>query len=67
MKATINREGALIISSESGLESYALDKWMKDNWDNCNGTLKPNSNRKFRVELSDYEYKQKIHPNFLKI
>ncbi len=33
MEATINREGVLIIKADSGLESYALEKWISDNYE----------------------------------
>ncbi|MCG9971008.1 hypothetical protein [Christiangramia crocea] len=31
MKAHLNKEGFLTIESESGIESYALEKWCEDN------------------------------------
>ena len=52
MKADIKSNGILIISAKNGIESYALDKWMHENWDNCNGTLKPDRNRMFEIELN---------------
>lgn len=31
MKATIDGDGTLRVYAENGLESYALDKWSKEN------------------------------------
>ena len=70
MKANIRRPGILIISAENEIESYALDKWMHDNWDNCNGTLKKENNKMFEIELNyncEYINPKRIHPaNFIK-
>ncbi len=30
MKATINNKGCLVIESETGIESYALRKWINE-------------------------------------
>ena len=38
MKATINETGCLTIIAESGLESYALNKWLRD-WQEKQATL----------------------------
>ena len=52
MKADIKSTGVLVISAENGLESYALEKWMNDNWDGLNGSLKADSNKQFQIELN---------------
>jgi hypothetical protein len=34
MKTSINKDGILTIKSENEIESYALNKWLKDNYRN---------------------------------
>lgn len=36
MKATINEHGVLEIKAENALESYALNRWIDDNFSNPN-------------------------------
>ena len=70
MKATIKMNGILVITAESEIESYALDKWMHENWGNSNNLLKKDLNKMFEIELNyncEYINNQRIHPaNFLK-
>ena len=40
MKVEINKDGMLRISAGTELEAYALDKWLKDNYDGCQGFIK---------------------------
>jgi hypothetical protein len=40
MKAEINENGTLIISSETNLESYAIQKWIDENFEACSKNMK---------------------------
>jgi len=43
MKATIDKEGILHIKTETELESYALNRWVKDNIHECSGEINKDS------------------------
>jgi hypothetical protein len=43
MITTIDKDGLLLVKAETDIESYALNKWVKDNIHECTGDINKES------------------------